>query len=132
MEQNRFYLIEYASEISKITLSVIVYAPFLNKTTIKISKKQMNSSADTFFLKNPLPHLKSFATDNNCNFLHLSIQISRVQDSVHIRCSHNFITAGIIATSILLVLSHARLSANAKHNALVSCDKCCYTVFKSN
>ena len=49
MEQNWFYLIEQASEISKITISVIVYAPCLNKTTKKTNKKQMNSSADTFF-----------------------------------------------------------------------------------
>ena len=35
--------------MSKITLSVIVYAPCLNKTTIKSNKKQVNSSADTFF-----------------------------------------------------------------------------------
>ena len=35
--------------MSKITLSVIVYAPCLNKTTIKTDKKQMISSADTFF-----------------------------------------------------------------------------------
>ena len=50
MEQNRFYLIEQASEMSEITLSVIVYAPCLNETTIKSNKKQMISSADTFFL----------------------------------------------------------------------------------
>ena len=49
MEQNSFHLIEQASEMSKITLSVIVYAPCLSKTTIKINKKQMNISADTFF-----------------------------------------------------------------------------------
>ena len=35
--------------MSKIILSVIVYAPCLNKTIIKLNKKQMNSSADTFF-----------------------------------------------------------------------------------
>ena len=35
--------------MSNITLSVIVYAPCLNKTTIKSNKKQMISSADTFF-----------------------------------------------------------------------------------
>ena len=35
--------------MSKITFSVIVYAPCLNKTTIKPNKKQMISSADTFF-----------------------------------------------------------------------------------
>ena len=35
--------------MSKITLSVIVYAPCLNKTTIKSNKKRMISSADTFF-----------------------------------------------------------------------------------
>ena len=35
--------------MSKITLSVIVYAPCLNKTTKKSNKKQMISSADTFF-----------------------------------------------------------------------------------
>ena len=49
MKQNQFYLIKQASEMSKITLLVIVYAPFLNKTTIKSNKKQMISSADTFF-----------------------------------------------------------------------------------
>ena len=36
--------------MSKITFLVIVYAPCLNKTTIKTNKKQLNSSADTFFL----------------------------------------------------------------------------------
>ena len=35
--------------MSKITLSVTVYAPCLNKTMIKSKKKQMISSADTFF-----------------------------------------------------------------------------------
>ena len=35
--------------MSKITLSVVVYASCLNKTTIKSNKKQMISSADTFF-----------------------------------------------------------------------------------
>ena len=49
MKQNWFYLIKQASEMSKITLSVIVYAPCLNKTMIKSNKKQMISSADTFF-----------------------------------------------------------------------------------
>ena len=50
MEQNSFHLIEQASEMSKITLSVIVYAPCPSKTIIKTNKKQLNSSADTFFL----------------------------------------------------------------------------------
>ena len=50
MEQNEFYLVKQASEISKITLSVIVYAPCLNKTPVKTNKKQMNSSADVFFV----------------------------------------------------------------------------------
>ena len=49
MGQNSFHLMEQASEMSKITLSVIVYAPCLNKTTIKPNKKQMISTADTFF-----------------------------------------------------------------------------------
>ena len=40
---------EQAPEMSNITLSVIVYAPCLNKTTIKTNKKQMDSLADTFF-----------------------------------------------------------------------------------
>ena len=35
--------------MSKIALSAIVYATFLSKTTIKTNKKQMISSADTFF-----------------------------------------------------------------------------------
>ena len=47
--------------MSKIALSVIVYGPFLNKTTIKTNKKQMDSSADTFFLNNPLrPNARGF------------------------------------------------------------------------
>ena len=54
MEQNSFHLIEQASEMSKITLSVIVYAPCPNKTIIKTNKKHMNCSADTFFLNDPL------------------------------------------------------------------------------
>ena len=41
--------------MSKIALSVIVYAPCLNNTTIKTNKKQMNSSADTYF-NDPLSH----------------------------------------------------------------------------
>ena len=49
MEQNSFHLIEQASEMSKITLSVIVYAPCPSKTIIKTNKKQMYSSAATFF-----------------------------------------------------------------------------------
>ena len=49
MKQNLFYLIKQASEMSKITLSVIVYAPCPSKTIIKTNKKQMNNSADTFF-----------------------------------------------------------------------------------
>ena len=40
--------------MSKIALSVIVYGPFLSKTTIKTNKKQMISSADTFFLNDRL------------------------------------------------------------------------------
>ena len=39
--------------MSKITFLVIVYAPCLNKTTIKTNKKQMNSSVDTFFWITP-------------------------------------------------------------------------------
>ena len=46
--------------MSKLSLSVIAYAPCLNKTTIKSNKKQMNSSADTFTFHplsgHPTPH----------------------------------------------------------------------------
>ena len=49
MEQKPFHLIEQASKMSKITLSVIVYALYPSKTIIKTNKKQMNSSADNFF-----------------------------------------------------------------------------------
>ena len=49
MAQNSFHLIEPASEMSKITLTVIVYAPCPIKTIIMTNKKQMNSSADTSF-----------------------------------------------------------------------------------
>ena len=57
--------------MSKITISVIVYAPFMNITTIKTNKKQMNSSADTFFFfNNPLLRLsvtwyESYMTSSN-------------------------------------------------------------------
>ena len=54
MEQNWFCLIEQASEISKITLSVIVYAPCLNKTTIKSNKKTDEQISWHFFLNDPL------------------------------------------------------------------------------
>ena len=60
MQENSFHLIEQASEMSKIILSVIVYAPCLSKTIIKTNKKQMNSSADTFFLNDPLLSLIVF------------------------------------------------------------------------
>ena len=39
--------------MSEIRLAVFVYAPCLSKTTIKTNKKQLNSSADTFFLITP-------------------------------------------------------------------------------
>ena len=70
MEQNSFHLIEQASEMSKITLSVIVYALCPSKTIIKTNKRQMNSSADTFFLNDPLPYRfsggkKSLSRDKN-------------------------------------------------------------------
>ena len=68
MDQNSFHLIEQATEMSKITLSVIVYAPCLSKTIIKTNKKQMNSSADTFFLNDPLHRNKI----NPNEFVHLS------------------------------------------------------------
>ena len=51
MEQNWVYLIEQASGMSKITLSVIFYAPCLNKTTIKSNKKKF---CWHFFLDDPL------------------------------------------------------------------------------
>ena len=41
--------IQVVENETKITLSVIVYTPCLDKTTIKSNKKQMISSADTFF-----------------------------------------------------------------------------------
>ena len=64
MKQNSFHLIEQASEMSKITLSVIVYAPCPSKTIIKTNKKQMNSSADTFFLNDPL------STNNELTYIY--------------------------------------------------------------
>ena len=51
IDRNWFYLIEQASDMSKITFSVIVYAWCLNKN--KNKHKQMNSSALTFFWSTP-------------------------------------------------------------------------------
>ena len=47
MEQNSFHLIEQASEMSKIILSVNVYAPCPTKTIIK-------TTVLTLFLNGPL------------------------------------------------------------------------------
>ena len=71
MKQNQFYLIKQASEMSKITFSVIVYAPSLNKTTIKSNKKQKISSADTFFWMTRY-HVSPFRHVHICEIAFLS------------------------------------------------------------
>ena len=54
INQNWFYLIEQASDMSKITLSVIVYAWCLNKTTINTYNKTNEQFSSHFFLVHPI------------------------------------------------------------------------------
>ena len=54
MDQNWFYLIEQASDMSKIKLSFIIYACCLNKTTKTINKLTNEQPSSHFFLTDPL------------------------------------------------------------------------------
>jgi len=54
MDKNWFYLIEQASEISKIKLSFIIYACCLNKTTKTINELTNEQPRSHFFLTDPL------------------------------------------------------------------------------
>ena len=89
MEQKSFHLIEQASEMSKITLSVIVYAPCPSKTIIKTNKKQLNSSGDAFFL------ITRYRLISQGNIAHLNEQIAELQrlsqtaNSAAIQPEHN-------------------------------------------
>ena len=56
MDQNLFHLIKQASAMSKIKLSVIVYACCLNKTTKTMNKLTNEQPSSHFFLTNPLHH----------------------------------------------------------------------------
>ena len=59
MDQNWFYLIEQASDISKIIFSFIIYACCLNKTTKTINKLTNEQPSSHFFLTDPLSLLIS-------------------------------------------------------------------------
>ena len=54
MDQNWFYLIEQASDMTKIKLSFIIYACCLNKTTTKINKLTNEQLSSHFLLTDPL------------------------------------------------------------------------------
>ena len=54
MDQNWFYLIEQASDMSKIKLSLIIYACCLNKTIKTINKLTNEQPSSHFFLTDPL------------------------------------------------------------------------------
>ena len=58
MDQNWFYLIEQASDISKIIFSFIIYACCLNKTTKTINKLTNEQPSSHFFLTDPLFYIK--------------------------------------------------------------------------
>ena len=53
MDQNWFYLIKQASDISKIKLSFIIYACCLNKTTKTINKLTNEQPSSHFFWLTP-------------------------------------------------------------------------------
>ena len=63
MDQNWFYLIEQASDISKIIFSFIIYACCLNKTRKTIIKLTNEQPSSHFFLTNPL-----FPLEKRCHF----------------------------------------------------------------
>ena len=54
MDQNWFYLIEQASDMSKIKLLFIIYACCLNKTTKTINELTNEQPRSHFFLTDPL------------------------------------------------------------------------------
>ena len=54
MDQNWFYLIEQASDMSKIKLLLIIYACCLNKTTKTIDKLTNEQPSSHFFWTDPL------------------------------------------------------------------------------
>ena len=54
MDQNWFYLIEQASDMSKIKLLFIIYACCLNKTTKTLNKLTNEQPSSHFFLTDPL------------------------------------------------------------------------------
>ena len=54
MDQNWFYLIEQASDVSKIIFSFIIYAYCLNKRTETINKLKNEQPSPHFFLTDPL------------------------------------------------------------------------------
>ena len=54
MDQNWFYLIEQASDMSKIELSFIIYACCLNKTAKTTNKLTNEQPSSHFFLTDPL------------------------------------------------------------------------------
>ena len=59
MGQNLFYLIEQASDMSKINITFIIYACCLNKTTKTINKLTNEQPSSHFFLTDPLSLLIS-------------------------------------------------------------------------
>ena len=54
MDQNWFYLIEQASDMSKIKFLFFIYACCLNKTTKTINKLTNEQPSSHFFLTDPL------------------------------------------------------------------------------
>ena len=91
MDQNWFYLIEQASDMSKIKLSFIIYACCLNKRTKTINKLKNEQPSSHFFLTDPLskfldactrrlffrcerPHCSSLPKDRHIKTICLGVQ----------------------------------------------------------
>ena len=68
MDQNWFYLIEQASDMSKIKFSFIIYACCSNKTTKTINNLTNEQPCSHFFLTDPLLGLKK---DGSCTRYHV-------------------------------------------------------------
>ena len=92
MDQNWLYLIEQASDMSKIELSFIIYACCLNKTTKTTNELTNEQPSSHFFLTDPLSYLISdkISTTLSLQLGHLPRSILITKHNQLIRCGKPF------------------------------------------
>ena len=133
MDQNWFYLIEQASDISKIKLSFINYACCLNKTTKTINKLTNEQPSSHFFLTDPLSSSEEPAKNHDSpngrscwtfwqllmsknlmevrGCLYICCQYINKYRGVHQMrpfCRHSFIIIIIIVVVVIVVVGHSK------------------------